>query len=69
MACWCMKAYSPDLRTRIVDAVNANMSKVEAARTFDVSLSTVKRYVRRKQTTGRLDAYRSPGRTPTIGPQ
>jgi transposase len=64
-----MKAYSRDLRTRIVDAVEANMSKAEAARTFDVGLSTVKRYVRRKRTTGSLDARRSPGRPPRIGPQ
>jgi transposase len=69
MACWGMKAYSPDLRTRIVDAVEAGTSKAEAARTFDVGLSTVKRYVRRKKTTGSLDPRRSPGRTPTIGPQ
>ena len=69
MACWGMKAYSPDLRTRIVDAVETGMSKAEAARTFAVGLSTIKRYVRRKHASGSLDARRSPGRTPIIGPQ
>jgi transposase len=63
-----MKAYSPDLRSRIVDAVEAGMSKAEAARRFDVGLSTVKRYVRRKQVTGSLDPTPPPGRIPTIRP-
>lgn len=61
-----MKAYSPDLRSRIVEAVDAGMSKAEAARRYDVALSTVKRYVRRMQTTGSLDPTPPPGRTPTI---
>lgn len=39
-----MKAYSEDLRRRIVAAVESGMSKSEAARLFDVSLSSVKRY-------------------------
>jgi transposase len=52
-----------------VDGVAAGMSKAEAARTFAVGLSTVKRYVRQQQRTGSLDPRRSPGRTPTIGPQ
>lgn len=41
-----MKAYSEDLRTRIVAAIEGGMSKSEAARVFDVSLSSVKRYAR-----------------------
>lgn len=41
-----MKAYSEDLRTRIVAAIEGGMSKSEAARIFDVSLSSVKRYAR-----------------------
>lgn len=41
-----MKAYSPDLRSRIVAAVDAGVSKAEAARRFDVALPSVKRYVR-----------------------
>jgi hypothetical protein len=40
-----MKAYSGDLRKRIVEAVERGMGKSEAARTFGVSLSSVKRYV------------------------
>jgi hypothetical protein len=41
-----MKAYSEDLHTRIVAAVEGGMPKTQAARTFGVSLSSVKRYCR-----------------------
>lgn len=61
-----MKAYSSDLRSRIVDAVDAGMSKAEAARRFDVALSSVKRYVRLQATTGSLAPTPRPGRTPRI---
>lgn len=41
-----MNAYSEDLRKKIVDAVcGRGVGKSEAARTFGVSLSSVKRYV------------------------
>ena len=40
-----MNGYSEDLRRKIVSAVERGMSKTQAARTFDVSLSSVKRYV------------------------
>ena len=39
-----MSGYSEDLRRRILSAVKGGMSKAQAARTFDVSLSSVKRY-------------------------
>jgi transposase len=41
-----MKPYSEDLRRKIVSAVERGMPKTEAARTFGVSLSSVKRYWR-----------------------
>jgi transposase len=40
-----MNAYSEDLRTKIVEAVERGMLKSEAARTFGVGISSVKRYV------------------------
>ncbi len=46
-----MNGYSEDLRRRIVSAVERGMSKCQASRTFDVSLSSVKRYVKKKPTT------------------
>ncbi len=39
------------------------MSKAEAARTFDVSLSSVKRYARTVRQGGSLTPKKSPGRT------
>src|SRR3712207_4447751 len=42
-----MKAYSEDLRQKVVDAVHhRGTSKSEAARVFVISLSSVKRYTR-----------------------
>jgi transposase len=40
-----MKAYSEDLRRKIVQAVGGGMGKSEVARTLGVSLSSIKRYV------------------------
>src|SRR3712207_2539828 len=40
-----MKAYSEDLRKKVVEAVKRGMKTSEAAHTFGVSLSSVKRYV------------------------
>jgi transposase len=41
-----MKPYSEDLRTRIVRAVEVNMSKSAAAHLIGISLSSVTRYAR-----------------------
>jgi transposase-like protein len=41
-----MKAYSVDLREKIVAAVRGGMSKAQAARTFGVGATSVKRYVK-----------------------
>ena len=64
---WGMRAYSIDLRERIVRAVGGGMSKAEAARVFDVGLSTVKRYARRQAERGHLRATPHPGRAREIG--
>jgi transposase len=63
-----VKAYSPDLRSKIVAAVEAGHSKAEVARVFGVGLTTVKRYVALQATTGSLAPKRHPGRAPTIRP-
>jgi hypothetical protein len=45
MASWTNESvYSKDLRQKIVDAIQRGMPKAEAARTFGVGISTVKRY-------------------------
>src|ERR687894_100773 len=49
-----MRAYSMDLRERVVAAVDAGMTQEQAAATFRVSVSTVARYLARRRGTGSL---------------
>src|SRR3712207_139988 len=58
-----MRAYSEDLRKKIVAAIERGMSKAQAARLFDVSLSSVKRYSRTARQGGSLEPRKGPGRT------
>jgi transposase len=57
-----MRAYSEDLRKKIIAALERGMSKAEAARLFDVSLSSVKRYARSARRGDPLTPKKSPGR-------
>jgi transposase len=57
-----MRAYSEDLRKKIVAAIERGMSKAQAARLFDISLSSVKRYSRTARQGGSLEPRKSPGR-------
>ena len=61
-----MRAYSPDLRAKIMAAVDAGMTKSQAARTFGVGLATIKRYAALRREQGTLDPKPHPGRPPTI---
>jgi transposase len=61
-----MKAYSMDLRERIVQAVLAGMPQAMAARVFGVGQATVERYLRRHRQ-GDLAPRQSPGRPAEIG--
>src|SRR4051794_39630316 len=49
-----MRAYSHDLRERIVRAVAGGLIRAAAAPPFSVSERTVRRYLRRQATTGSL---------------
>ena len=51
-----VRAYSMDLRERVVAAVDAGMSQAQAAERFGVSLRTVERYLARRRATGSLVA-------------
>lgn len=64
-----MRAYSPDLRAKILAAVDAGTSKSQAARTFGVGLATIKRYAALRREQGTLDPKPHPGRPPTIRPE
>jgi transposase len=57
-----MKAYSEDLRKKIVAALERGIPKTQAARLFDVSLSSVKRYARSARRGEPLTPKKSPGR-------
>ena len=49
-----MRAYSMDLRERVVAAVDDGMTQDQAAATFGVSVNTVGRYLARRRDTGSL---------------
>ncbi len=59
-----MKAYSEDLRKKIVEAKQRGMPTIEVARTFGVGISSVKRYAKVAREGGSLRPKRSPGRPP-----
>jgi transposase len=61
-----MKAYSKDLRRKIVDAIVRGMSKAQAARTFGVGISTVKRYATKAQRGEPLEPAKAPGKPPKM---
>ena len=61
-----MKAYSIDLRRKIVDAIERGVSKAQAARTFGVGISTVKRYATKAQRREPLEPGKAPGKPPKI---
>lgn len=60
-----MRAYSLDLRERIVGSVEGGERKVVVAERFGVSLSSVKRYVKRAKEE-RLEADKRPGQKPWL---
>jgi transposase len=61
-----MSACSEDLGRRIVSSVEARMPKAQAARTFSVSLASVKRYVERAERGGSLAPKKGPRAAPKL---
>ena len=57
-----MKAYSVDLREKIVAAVGRGMSKAQAARTIGVGPTSVKRYVKLAEEGKPLTPGKAPGK-------
>jgi transposase len=56
-----MKAYSIDLRKKVVDSVRRGVSVSETARRFGVNRSTVGRYLKRLDESGSLAPKKAPG--------
>ena len=57
-----MRAYPPELRQRIVEAVDAGEPPEEVAEQFAVSVATVYRYLARRRQVGHLEPTPKPGR-------
>jgi transposase len=54
-----MRAYSVDLREKLLAAVDAGMRREQAASVFGVSVPTIERYVRLRRETGSLAPRRA----------
>ena len=57
-----MRAYSVDLRKKIVNAVRRGRPKAEVARIFGVGISSVKRYMKMAEVDGSLNPKKAPGK-------
>jgi transposase len=51
-----MRAYSKDLRVKVLDAVDRGMPRAEVAKIFGISLPSVKRWLKRRRETGEVGA-------------
>jgi transposase len=61
-----MKAYSEDLPRKIVDAIERGMPKAQAARTFGVGISSLKRYATKAHRGEPLEPGKAPGKRPKM---
>src|SRR3954452_20258132 len=57
-----MKPYSKDLRLRVLSAVDVCTPREEVAKTFSVSMPTIKRWLKRRRETGDVQPKSLPGR-------
>jgi transposase len=62
-----MKPYSKDLRLRVLSAVDSGKPTEEVARTFSVSMPTIKRWLKRRRETGDVKSHPIPSRPPRKG--
>jgi transposase len=64
-----MKAYSVDLREKVLRAVDQGYSRKEIIKLLGVSSATIKRYLKQRRETGSLAPKAIPGRPPRkLGP-
>jgi transposase len=57
-----MKPYSKDLRLRVLLAVDRGVPREEVAKTFSVSVPTIKRWLKRRRESGDVEPRAIPGR-------
>lgn len=63
-----MRAYSTDLRERVVDAVTSGKQPDEVAELFAVSPASVRRFVKQRREQGHLRSALPPGRPRRLSP-
>jgi transposase len=59
-----MRAYSQDLRERVLRAVDQGKAQKEIVEALGVSLATIKRYVKQRREVGHVKPKAIPGRPP-----
>jgi transposase len=57
-----MNAYSKDLRVNVLCAIDRGILRKEVTDLFGVSLSTIKRWLKRRRLTGGVNIHKIPGR-------
>ncbi len=57
-----MKAYSIDMRERVLQAVDKGYPRAEITKLFGVSRATIKRYLKQRRETGEITVRPIPGR-------
>ncbi len=62
-----MKAYSQDLRQRVLRAIDQGKSQAEVAETFAISTATIKRYLKTRRESGHVLPKPIPGRPSVKG--
>jgi transposase len=62
-----MNAYSKDLRLKTLAAIDRGIPRREVAELFGVSLSTIKRWLKRRRLTGSVETMKIPGRPSVKG--
>jgi transposase len=56
-----MRAYSKDLRLKVLAAIDRGVPRKEVAQIFGVSLPTIKRWLKRRRETGDVEPKQIPG--------
>lgn len=62
-----MNAYSKDLRLKVLAAIDRGIPRKEGSELFGVSLSTIKRWLKRRRQTGDVNVEKIPGRPSVKG--
>jgi transposase len=62
-----MRAYSQDLRQRVLQAIDAVQRQTTVAKTFSVSVATIKRYLKQRREMGHILPKAIPGRPAVKG--